>query len=151
MAQRCVAVSQKCVGVSHQADAGGMSATGAILAGAYDIAWARPKVVSVVAGPARRRITRPPSQPPELSDWPDFSRPAAGRRGHGFPRSHGPPEHEVKGSCLTLRYRADPSPSGATWIGSGPRAASEIKLPNEPKRRVPAHVHRTLVEKTERT
>lgn len=58
-----------------------------------------------------------------------------GRRGHRFPRSHGPPERKVRATWLTLRCRADLSPETAPWSGSGPRAASEVEMPNEPERR----------------
>jgi hypothetical protein len=59
----------------------------------------------------------------------------AGHRRHGFPRSHGPTEREVKAIWLKLPCRVRPNPSSATWIGSSPRAASEVEMPKEPERR----------------
>jgi hypothetical protein len=64
----------------------------------------------------------PPPSPPGCPSGPTFprrptARPVpASRRGHGFPRSHGPTEHEVNGSWLKFRCRVDasPSPSRAT-------------------------------------
>jgi hypothetical protein len=65
--------------------------------------------------PGRRPIRplfscRPAARPPSAAPLPPV------RRGHGFPRPHGPAEHEVNGSWLKLRCRADASPSRATWI-----------------------------------
>ncbi len=64
--------------------------------------------------------SRSPTAPHPLPRPP----PAPGRRGHGFPRSHGPAEDEVKAEWLTLRCPADPpGPAGPI------RATSEAATP----------------------
>ncbi len=43
-----------------------------------------------------------------------------GRRGHRFPRSHGPPERKIKATWLTLRCPANPSRSSAQTAPARP-------------------------------
>src|ERR687897_465034 len=54
--------------------------------------------------------------------------------GHGFPRSHGPPEHEVKATWLTLPYCGAPSPNNSPdrFLRV---PAGNAKTPDEPERR----------------
>ena len=92
-------------------------------------AWARPWLPL----PAPLMLDRPRNARPLCSRPPPPA--AAGRLGHRFPRSHGPPGRKVKTQWLTLRCPAKPSPSSAAWIGSGPRAASQVEMPNKPERR----------------
>jgi hypothetical protein len=76
------------------------------------------------------------SHPPDAVPGPPQARSARGAgRWHGFPRSHGPAQHKVKMPWLTLRCRANPSPSSTRPIPSGPCPTSEVKMPKEPKSR----------------
>ena len=73
------------------------------------------------------RLCLPP--PLRNAHLPDLLPPAtppapAGRRRHGFPRSHGPSKREVNGSWLRLRCRGDANPpSHTTCNDCRPRAA----------------------------
>jgi hypothetical protein len=84
------------------------------------------------ARPARECPARPLARPPPPAPL--------GRRRHGFPRSHGPPERKVKIQWLTLRCPASPSPSTVRWSGFGParnkrgRNAKGTRVPQESAR-----------------
>jgi hypothetical protein len=110
-------------GVSHRASAANVIST-----------W-----MPLVLVPAAHDATPAPLRPvsPDAPIRPDApaARPPVGRRQHGFRRSHGPAEDEVKTPWLTLRCPADPSLNSTPWIDSDSRPASEVKVPKEPKSR----------------
>jgi hypothetical protein len=84
------------------------------------------------APPMRRRNASPSFSAPARSDAPAPSG-GPGWRGHGFPRSHGPAEHEVNGSWLRLRCRRRRPPSRVTWIGRRVPARGRKKCRTNPK------------------
>ena len=55
-----------------------------------------------------------------LSSRPPPARSPLGRRGHRFPRSHGPPERKIKATWLTLRCPANPRRSSAQTAPARP-------------------------------
>jgi hypothetical protein len=82
---------------------------------AHDPRCPTPDARSAPGMPAQPLVRHPLVSPPPFVRPPTHPPPAPlGRRGHRFPRSHGPPERKVKVQWLTLRCPANPSPRTVT-------------------------------------
>lgn len=111
MRRPVASMTQKCVGVSNHAEADG-------------------RYCRCSRSCLRRRPRRAVPQP-EPAARANPAAPPPGDAGDGFPRSHGPGEHEVKTPWLTPGYHRAPG----TGIGAGRRRAPRRDMPNGPETR----------------